>query len=117
MSINPIDFSFHVKKGDLLPPLKIQIYESGTEDVFDLTGYVGTFYMAPVDAKSTAKISAGTVYITDYTNGKAEYKWSGTNTDTVGEFYFEFRFTKSAQAFSVPVISPGVVYIESRVGG
>jgi hypothetical protein len=115
-SINPIDFSFHLKKNNLLPPLKIQLFERGTSDVFDLTGYTGTFYMAPKSDKSTPKISGGTVTITDQVNGKAEYRWVSDNTDTSGQFYFEFRFTKSGETLTVPVVSPGLVYIEVPIG-
>lgn len=116
--VNPQDFSFHIKKDDLEPPLKIRICDSDSGDVFDLTGYTSKFYMALKSDKSTVKVDAGTVTITDETDGKAEYRWVSGDTDTEGLYYYEFRFetTGSGRPFTVPVVSPGVVYIEGKIG-
>ena len=115
-SVNPIDFSFHLKKNDLLPPIKIELTEDGTTTPFDLTNFTGKFFMALSDDLTTAKVDGSAVTITDAANGKAEYRWSGTDTDTEGKFQFEFRFTSASKTFSVPVVSPGVVVVEVAIG-
>lgn len=114
--VNPRDFSFHINQGDLLPALAIQITDEDTGLPLDLTTYTGKFYMAPVNAKDTPKINGVAVNITNATEGEAEYRWSGTDTDTPGSFYFEFRFTAASKTFTVPVISPGKVFIETKIG-
>lgn len=114
--INPIDFSFHLKTGDLLPALKIKLYDGNTSEPFDLTTYTGKFYMALLDTPSTYKINGVSVNIIDAINGEAEYRWAGTDTNTAGVYLFEFRFTASSKTFTVPVFSPGKVTIESKIG-
>lgn len=114
--VNPQSFKFHIKQEDLNPPLKIKIYDSDTELPFDLTDYTGKFYMALKTSKSTAVINGSTVTITDAAEGEAEYRWSDGDTDDVGEYYFEFRFTIATKTFTLPVVSPGVIVIESKIG-
>lgn len=114
--VNPQDFSFHLKKDDIDPSLKIRLIDSDTELAFDLTGYTGKFYMALRDTSTVLKINGSAVNITSEVLGEAQYDWSGTDTDTVGEYLFEFRFTKSSKTFTMPTVSPGVVIIESKLG-
>ena len=114
--VNPLTFTFHIKQDDLYPPIRIKIYNVCDSVYVDLTGYVGTFYMAPISDKSTPKVNAGTVSITDAENGEAEYIWQIGDTDTPGQYYYEFRFTKDSKTFTVPVISPGIIYIETKIG-
>lgn len=114
--VNPIDFSFHIKKDDLDPAIKIRLYQGSYSVPFDLTDYSGVFSMAPVDDQETPKVDSQTVNITSPTDGEAEYRWQSGDTDTAGKYYFEFKFTKAGKSFTVPVISPGVVVIEPRIG-
>jgi len=115
--VNPQDFRFHIKKGDLNPPLRIQLIDSDTDEAYDLSLYTGTFSMASIDEDDVYKVEEESVNITDTTNGKAEYRWQSGDTDTEGEFIFEFRFTASGKYFTVPVVSPGVVKVERAIGG
>jgi hypothetical protein len=115
-SLNPNDFSFHLKKGDLLPALKIKIYDSSTGCPFDLTAYTGTFYMALLSNKSTVKVNGSAVSITDAVEGEAEYRWTGTDTNTVETYAFEFRFTSGGKQFTIPTNNVGIVKIEKAIG-
>jgi hypothetical protein len=114
-NVNTIDFSFHLKKGDLYPALKIKLYDGKTSTPFDLTGYTGEFYMSPVSDRSSPVIDGETVTITDEDEGEAEYRWSSGDTDEIGTFYFEFKFAKSGKTFTEPKITPGKVVIEPTI--
>ena len=116
MKVNQINFAFYINKDDRYPPLRIKIYNEDTDSDFDLLGWVGKFYMAPVDDKSNPKVDAGTVVLTDPTGGEAEYQWAAGDTDTSGKYYYEFRFTKDSKTFTVPAVSPGVIVINSKIG-
>lgn len=114
--VNPIDFSFHLKKDDTDSALKIKLRDGTTLDDFDLTDYSATFSMAPISNRETPKVDTQAANITIPTEGKVEYRWQTGDTDTVGKYYFEFKFTKSGKSFTVPVVSPGIVVIEPRIG-
>lgn len=118
--VNPIDYSFHIKTGDLLPALKIQIFDGNTSEPFNLDGYTGEFFMAPNDDWSNPIVDGGLVTITDAANGLAEYQWQVGDTDTKGIYVFEFRFSKyveeEGRTFTIPIFSPGKVVIETKIG-
>lgn len=114
--VNPSTFSFHLKKDDLEPPLRIKVYDSETAEAFNLTGYTGKFYMALTSDKTTPVVNGVAVNITSATDGEAEYRWVLGDTDVAGEYYFEFRFTSGGRNFSVPLVSPGKVVIETKIG-
>jgi hypothetical protein len=115
--VSPVDSSFHIKKGDLNPPLRIKLWDSETGLPLDLSTYTVTFYMALASDKHTSpKINGVAANITDATNGLVEYRWAGTDTDTVEKYYYEFKFTAGGKSFRIPVNNPGVVIIESKIG-
>jgi len=115
--INPANNNFfYIKKGDLDPPLKIKIYDSQTDEVFNLTGYTAVFSMALKTDRNNPIIDESTADITDYSEGEAEYKWVSGDTDELGAYLFEFKFTKANKSFTIPVLNTGYVVIEPRIG-
>jgi len=116
MKVNPLNYEFHIKEGDTYPPLRIRLYNTSIDEAFNLQGYTGKFYMAPLGDKASPVVDGGTVNITDATNGEAQYEWSSADTATAGQYTYEFRFTKGSDVFTVPVISPGVIYVETKIG-
>lgn len=114
--VNPIDFSFHIKKGDTDLPLRMQLFDSDTCTEFDISGYSIRFYMAPIDDLSTPKVNGSSANIVSAADGIFEYIWGANDTDTEGKFQFIFKLTKSGKTFSVPLVSPGIVVVEPTIG-
>lgn len=114
--INPTNFAFHIKEGDLASPIKTKIYQGSTSIPYDLTGWTVTFSMALVDTPETLKVANQSCTVADAANGEVEYRWASGDTDTAGSYTFEFMFTKDARFFTEPTISPGLVIVETRLG-
>jgi hypothetical protein len=84
----PVDF--FVKQLDTAPVIAFQLLD-GTGAPVVLTGATVKFMMqAPGDANP--KINAAAT-ITDAATGKVSYTWSGTNTDTIGDYLAEWQVT------------------------
>ena len=115
--VNPQDRVLHMKVGDLAPALKIKLYDESTDPVtvFNLTPYTGKFYLALLSDKSQIKVNGSAVTITSAVNGEAEYQWTAGDTNTAGTYCWEFRFTTGGKTFSVPLVSPGTLIIESHI--
>ena len=92
---------FVIKEGDYFPRLRQQLVTggspinlSGTLVNFKLTQYGGTGY----------KVNS-TVTIIDAAQGIVEYVWSGTDTDTPGQYAGEFTITYANGTQRVPTDS------------
>ena len=96
--------------------MRIKIYDSDTNDPLDLTDYTAKFYMAPRNQRDNPVIDGESVNITSAVLGEAEYRWQSGDTDTAGKYIYAFRFTSSNRSFTVPVVSPGIVVIEDKIG-
>lgn len=81
---------FYLKKNDTSPFIRIQCQDDGGNPV-DLSGATAKFLMREVDSDTTKVDSAAT--ITDAANGKVQYEWSSSDTDTAGDFEAEFEIT------------------------
>lgn len=75
-----------ITQGNLKPSILATLSECG-----DLTGASAKFSMIAKDG--TVKINKASATITDAANKKVRYDWSGTDTDTVGDYYGEFIIT------------------------
>lgn len=99
---------FSIKKGDLLPELELQLKFSNGQAA-NLTGYTEVrFLMRPVGSATNKINDTSHVTVTDTTNGKIKYSWTGTDTDTVGEYDAEVR---GIDANNKPVTFPGSGYL------
>ena len=90
---------FHIKKGDLRPTLRITV-KDGNNDAVNLTGATVTFRMKLKGASAYKVNSAAT--LVDAPNGVVEYLWSGTDTDTAGIYFAEFRIVLSGAQQTSP---------------
>lgn len=78
---------FPMKQNDLRPYIQIQVFNpDGTPR--DLSGHLINFHMGLAGA--VPKINAAAV-IVNGPQGIVEYRWQGTDTDTVGRFRAEFE--------------------------
>lgn len=82
-----------VKQNDVRPTLDYQLRD-GNGAVVDLTGASVKFMMYLPGAASPKVNAAGTI-IGAATNGQVRYTWTGTDTDTIGDYIAEFQVTFS----------------------
>jgi hypothetical protein len=81
---------FWIKQGDLLPTVQATLKDAA-DTVWDLTGATVKFLMRSLTSE-VVKVNA-TADILDAVNRKVEYKWVGTDTDTVALFEVEWEVT------------------------
>lgn len=82
--------SFTLKRGDLLPILKVKAIAPGVGGPLDLTGATAKFKMR---TSAGASVIDATATITDAVNGKMEYAWVSGDTATIGSYRAEFEIT------------------------
>jgi hypothetical protein len=86
---------FYIRQNDTAPAIAYQL-KDGNGNAVNLTGATVKFIMhLPGDA--TPKINA-TATITDAPTGQVSYTFSGTNTDTIGDYLAEWQVTFGAGA-------------------
>lgn len=102
-----VDFS--LKKGARQPPLKVQLLDSSGAAV-DLTGCTVVFRMRLKSATSLKVNAAASV--TTALEGRVQYAWGATDTDTVGLYLAEFEVT---HADATKQVVPGAGYISVEV--
>lgn len=84
--------NFFIKSGDTSPALAATLTDSDGNAI-DITGASVDFHMSPRGGDGT-KVDAQAT-ITDASNGKVEYRWSQSDTDTPGTYRGEFEVTYS----------------------
>lgn len=82
--------SFTMKRGDILPILKVKAIAPGVGGPLDLTGATARFKMRT--SAGTSVIDA-VATITDAPGGKMEYAWVSGDTATIGSYRAEFEIT------------------------
>lgn len=105
---------FHIKRNDTSPAIQSQL-EDESGNAVDLTGYneVG-FHMKHPESDSV-KVDADTssgVSVTDAVNGKVEYDWSSSDTDSEGRYHAEWEVEYSDGSVET---FPNSDYIEVRI--
>ena len=100
--------SFTLKKGARQPVLKAQLLDSADVAV-DLTGATVRFRMRARDGNALKVDVAAAV--TNALEGRVEYAWGATDTDTAGFFLGEFELTHADTTKQV-VPSGGYVLVE-----
>ena len=84
---------FEIKQNDTWPPIGLitPVVLSDNNGPIDLTGATVKFLMRPADSQ-TIKVNSACV-IVSAAAGTVRYNWSASDTDTAGEFVFEFQIT------------------------
>jgi hypothetical protein len=97
----------NIKRHDTLPRVKGRLVESDPDDPgnavpVNITGATIKFVMVTDDNARTIKVNAAAV-ITVPTNGEFEYRWTGTDTNTTGNYVGEFEIAFPAGGGKVTV--------------
>ncbi len=84
--------TFTITQGDTAPPLEptLRRADGTVQSLSDATGVTFTMRNAQDD---TVKIDAEACTIVNAAGGVVRYQWTGTDTDTVGEFLGKFTVT------------------------
>lgn len=82
--------AFRIKTNDTSPKLVITLQDAGG-NVVNLSGATARFHMKAY-GESSLKVNAG-ADITDEPNGRIEYSWEASDTDTAGTYYGEVEIT------------------------
>lgn len=97
--------TFYIGVNDLLPAIEEQILQSNGEPL-DLTNATSVkFSLFQVDSGVVStKINAVTAMIVpgDLTQGWVRYNWTGTDTDTEGEFFRKWTVMYNALPVTMP---------------
>ena len=99
--------SFFLKVDDTAPVLSYTVLDEDSVAI-DLTGATVTFYMQ--DENGIDVITAGSVTITDASNGVVEYQWLAADTDVSGYFSAEFVVTFAGGTIRTSP-DPGIITI------
>ena len=89
---------FTINQDDLLPELQVTL-KNADGTVEDPTGNTPTFFMKSLDGLKTV---TGVAAIVDGPNGIVKFTWSGTDTDTVGNYQAKFEITVGGAQRSFP---------------
>ena len=101
---------FSIKVDDLLPTLKgTLVDENGVKVDTTNASAIKLRMINPGDA--AVKVDAAAGFLTPRTDGRVEYIWQGTDTDTEGDFDGEFEVTFPGG----PTSFPNHRYMEIRI--
>jgi hypothetical protein len=97
--------AFNIKRNDLRPYLPAQFFQPNGVDPLPLDQALAVNIVvspkgaAPEDPPKFKKACV----ITDALAGQIEYRWSGTDTDTAGDFSYEFEISwPNAEPQTIP---------------
>ena len=91
---------FKIKRNDLQPYYRAQLKDA--DGNINLTGASVIFTLR--DLNGNKKVDGESANITDNALGYVEYRWSGTDTDTIGEYRGEFQVSPSGSGkFTLPI--------------
>ena len=90
---------FQIKEGDLLPALESTLTDQDGVAV-DLTGGTLQFRFSKIGVDGATTIAAATIVTA--VDGKVSYTFTGTQTDTPGEYEGEFIWTSSGSKQTFP---------------
>lgn len=108
--------TFHIKEGDLAPPLEVVLRDGEGEPV-DLSG-IGSvaFHLAPrYGAPAEPFIDEPAVVDGDGSAGLVRYDWQEGDTDTPGVYSAEFEVTSAGIPTTFPNTSDIVVHIHRSI--
>lgn len=99
---------YKIKQNDLVPSVRSVLRdEAGVIDLSSASAL--KFFMVNVDTGALKVNGANGIFV-DRPNGVVEYTWSGTDTDTVGNYRAEFEVTFPEGKETFP--SHTYIYIE-----
>lgn len=98
MTLFPVT-DFYLKRGDIFPKIRATLKDP-TGAAIPLAGTTVTFRMR-LRGSAVVKVDAEAAII-DADNGRVEYAWAGTDTDTSGLFNAEWSISFSGDAETVP---------------
>ena len=103
---------FFIGQGDRLPYYRVVVRdETGVVTLSDVAAI--TFRMKLMSTGSVLVSAAAA--ITDALNGEAEYRWSVTDTTTVGEYASSFEFlTNAGLKYTLPRNTIAKIIVELR---
>jgi len=91
--------TFNIKKGDTLPAFAvIMTYANGIP--IDLT--LGSVFLCVGSLTNFAPVFSGACVITDAVNGKAEYRWTGSDISGTGLWWAEFKSFWTGSEITLP---------------
>lgn len=87
--------AFIIKRHDLRPRYRVQLTQSDPSDPtvqvpVDLTGATSAKFLMKGAAAGAAKVDAAATFV-DRPSGIVEYAWTGTDTDTAGDYNVEIE--------------------------
>lgn len=111
--------AFTIKRNDLRPYLPFQFFQADGVTPLNVTSATAINFVCRVkgstvdDPPKFKKL----VTMTDAAQGLGEYRWSGTDTDTAGDFEYEFEITwPGPEPQTIPADSYFALVIVDDVG-
>ena len=102
---------FPLKVGDLLPRYRAELTNAAGQPL-DLTTATAVTFKMRAKGGTTAKVNAAAVFI-DRPAGVVEYAFTGTDTDTAGDFDTLFLITWPDGPQTIPPSGFGFIKIEA----